>query len=63
MPAVPSNLQCRIRCLSLRGAALIKLGFLKQGHSELLAAKQMDPLNKQLQADIEMVENELRKIG
>lgn len=49
--------------MSLRGAALIKLGFLKQGHSELLAAKQLDPLNKQLQADIEMVENELRKIG
>lgn len=62
VPATQANLRCRIRCISLRGAALIKLGFLEQGHKELLAAKELDPRNEQLQQDIEMVENELRML-
>lgn len=63
VPVASINLKNRIRCLCLRGAALAKLGFLKQGHKELLAAKELDPRNEQLLHDIEMIEDELRKAG
>lgn len=53
----------RIKCLSLRGGALIKLGYLKQGRTELLAALELDPRNMNLKEDIVMVESEMRKLA
>lgn len=61
MPAVPSNLTARSQCLAKRGAALCKLGYMRQGHDELLAAATLVPHNESLRKDIATVEAALRK--
>lgn len=42
------------------GAALCKLGLTKPGYDELIAAIKLDPLDKQLQQDAEMIRSKLQ---
>lgn len=58
-PELESNLKFRVQCLARRGAALCKLSLIKQGYDELLAAIKLDPLDKQLQQDAEMIRSKL----
>lgn len=58
-PEVQSNLKFRVQCLARRGAALCKLGLMKQGYDELIAAIKLDPSDKQLQQDAEMIRSKL----
>lgn len=61
VPAVPSNLISRSQCLAKRGAGLCKLGYMRQGHDELVAAAKLVPDNESLRKDIETVEAALRE--
>ncbi|XP_055712759.1 dynein axonemal assembly factor 4 [Phlebotomus papatasi] len=58
-PAVDSNLPARIQCLARRGAALCKIGFMRQGLDELQAALKLSPGNEDLQNDVKMIEERL----
>lgn len=58
VPAVPSNLSDRIRCIKLRGRALIKLGYVKEGSSELKAALKLSPGDDELKKEIKKIQEE-----
>lgn len=61
VPAVPSNLLARSQCLAKRGAALCKLGYMRQGHDELVAALKLMPNNDSLRKDLATVEAAMRE--
>lgn len=58
VPAVPSNLNDRIRCITLRGRSLVKLGYVKEGYLELKVALKLCPGNDELKKEIEKIEQE-----
>ncbi|XP_037030503.1 dynein assembly factor 4, axonemal-like [Bradysia coprophila] len=60
-PALLLNAKARAICLARRGAALCKLGMLKQGYDELVAAMKLTPDDEELKRDAEMVKCELDK--
>ncbi|KAJ6638050.1 Dynein axonemal assembly factor 4 [Pseudolycoriella hygida] len=60
-PAVSLNAKARATCLARRGGALCKLGMLKQGYDEILAAIKLNPDDEQLKHDAEMIRCELEK--
>lgn len=57
-PADSSDLNERIACLTLRGRALMKLGFIKEGFLELKAALAFNPGNDKLKREVQMIEDE-----
>lgn len=59
-PKVEPNKAPRIQCLARRGAALCKLGFLKEGCGEMDAAWQLDKSNKSLREDLDQIERVLQ---
>lgn len=60
-PAVDLNKAARLQCLARRGAALCKLGMLKEGLVEMHAALKLNPDNDQLRHDIERIKYQLEK--
>ncbi|XP_065075412.1 dynein axonemal assembly factor 4-like [Ochlerotatus camptorhynchus] len=60
-PPVEANRKARVACLARRGAALVKLGFLRQGCDELIAASKLDPENDGLRREAEMVQRRLEE--
>lgn len=58
-PPVPSNLKSRIQAFARRGAALSKLGFIRQAYGEFVAAVKLDPTNEILRHDAEMLRAKL----
>lgn len=58
-PPVASNLKARTQALTRRGAALSKLGFLKQAYDEFVAAVKLDPTDEMLKSDAEMLRAKL----
>lgn len=60
-PALTLNAKARATCLGRRGAALCKLGMLKQGYDELVAAIKLNPDDEHLKHDAEMIRCELEK--
>lgn len=59
VPPVSSNLKSRVQAISRRGAALYKLGFMKQAYDEFVAAVQLDPTDEILRSDAEMLRAKL----
>lgn len=55
------NENIKIQCLARRGAALCKMGLLKEGYGELKAAWEMDKANTSLQEDMVNVANQLEE--
>lgn len=53
----------RIQCLARRGAALCKMGLLKDGYGELLAAWNLDSRNSQLKEDLVAVRQQIDEIN
>lgn len=62
-PAVSLNANARAVCLARRGGALCKMGMLKQGYGELVAAIKLAPDNEELKRDAEMIRCQLEKIN
>jgi len=60
-PTCKANLKSRKTCLARRGAALCKVGLLRQGLDELKAAYSLDPTDPVLKEDIEMIRCKLEK--
>lgn len=60
-PPIEANRKARTACLARRGAALVKLGFLRQGCDELIAASKLDPGNDGLRREAEMVQRRLEE--
>lgn len=60
-PALSLNVKARAICLARRGGALCKLGMLKQGYDELVAAIKLTPDDEVLKRDAEMVRCQLDK--
>lgn len=58
-PPVDSNLKARIQALTRRGAALSKLGFIRQAYDEFVAAVKLDPSDQVLTQDAEMLRAKL----
>lgn len=58
-PSVDSNLKARIQALTRRGAALSKLGFIRQAYDEFVAAVKLDPSDAVLTQDAEMLRAKL----
>lgn len=58
-PPVESNLKPRVQALTRRGAALTKLGFIRQAYSEFVAAVKLDPTDELLRHDAEMLRAKL----
>ncbi|XP_070493083.1 dynein axonemal assembly factor 4-like [Chironomus tepperi] len=54
-PPVASNLKARLQALTRRGAALSKLGFVRQAYKEFIAAVKLDPTDELLKHDAEML--------
>jgi dyslexia susceptibility 1 candidate gene 1 protein len=54
-PPVASNLKARLQALTRRGAALSKLGFVRQAYEEFVAAVKLDPTDELLKHDAEML--------
>ncbi|XP_062539995.1 dynein axonemal assembly factor 4-like [Armigeres subalbatus] len=61
VPPVEANRKARVACLARRGAALVKLGFLRQGCDELIAASKLDPQCESLRREAEMVQRKLEE--
>lgn len=53
-PPCESNLEARKNCLARRGAALAKIGLIRQGYEELVAALKLKH-DKVLERDAEML--------
>lgn len=62
-PALSLNVKDRATCLARRGGALCKLGMLKQGYGELVAAIKLTPDDEELKHDAEIIRCELEKIN
>lgn len=60
-PALALNVKARATCLARRGGALCKLGMLKQGYGELVAAIKLTPDDEALKHDAEMIRCQLEK--
>ncbi|KAK5642204.1 hypothetical protein RI129_008371 [Pyrocoelia pectoralis] len=60
-PAVPSNLEQRVTCITRKGMALRKMGFLKQCVNELEFAFKLKPDNNELRDVLAEVKLELAK--
>ena len=58
-PPVESNLKARVQALTRRGAALSKLGFIRQAYDEFVAAIKLDPSDEVLRQDAEMLRAKL----
>lgn len=58
-PPVPSNLKARTQALTRRGAALCKLGFVRQAYGEFVAAAKLNPTDEVLKQDAEMLRAKL----
>lgn len=58
-PPVSSNLKARTQALARRGAALCKLGFIRQAFDEFVTAIKLDPTNEILKHDAEMLRAKL----
>ncbi|XP_058445532.1 dynein axonemal assembly factor 4-like [Malaya genurostris] len=59
IPPIEANRKARVACLARRGAALAKLGFLRQGFEELVAAAKLDPQNDELRRETQMLQRKL----
>ncbi|XP_055585701.1 dynein axonemal assembly factor 4-like [Uranotaenia lowii] len=55
VPPIEANRKARTTCLARRGAALVKMGYIRQGFEELSAACKLDPLNENLRREMDMV--------
>ncbi|XP_055539198.1 dynein axonemal assembly factor 4-like [Wyeomyia smithii] len=60
-PPVEANRKARVACLARRGAALAKLGFLRQGFEEMVAAAKLDPDNDGLRAEVQMLQQKVEQ--
>lgn len=60
-PPVSSNLKARTQALARRGAALCKLGFIRQACDEFDMAMKLDPTNENLKQDAETILNLYRE--
>lgn len=60
-PPVESNLKARVQALTRRGAALTKLGFIRQAYNEFVAAVKLDPTDELLRHDAEMLRAKLEQ--
>lgn len=58
-PHLPINEKARAQCLARRGAALCRLGMLRQGYEEMVAAARLTPNDEQLKEDLATVEQKL----
>lgn len=58
-PPVQSNVKARTQALARRGAALSKLGFIRQAYEEFVAAVRLEPTNDILRHDAEMLRAKL----
>lgn len=58
-PPVASNKKARTQALARRGAALSKLGFVRQAYDEFVAAVKLDPSDEVLRKDAEMLRAKL----
>lgn len=58
-PHLDINLKARAKCLARRGAALCRLGMLKQGYEEMTEAARLTPDDEQLQDDLATIEDKL----
>ncbi|KAF2893988.1 hypothetical protein ILUMI_12184 [Ignelater luminosus] len=58
-PAVPSNLKERVTCISRRGKALAKMGYFKEGISELEVAIKLCPNDEELKNALVEMKDEL----
>lgn len=58
-PPVPSNLKARTQAIARRGAALCKLGFIRQAYDEFVAAIKLNPTDEILKRDAEMLRSKL----
>ncbi|GLV45861.1 hypothetical protein CBL_11658 [Carabus blaptoides fortunei] len=58
-PICQANLNARARCLARRGAALCKLGLIREGASEMEAALKLIPNDESLKQDLQTVQAEL----
>lgn len=61
-PAVSLNVQSRAVCLARRGAALCKMGMVKQGYDELVAAVKLTPDDEELKRNAEIIRCQLEKL-
>lgn len=61
-PPVASNQKARTQSLARRGAALLKLGFIRQAYEEFIAAVKLDPLDEVLRHDAEMLRSKLESL-
>lgn len=55
VPECDANLEPRKNCLARRGAALCRLGLVRQAYGELVAAVKLDPRDDVLRRDAEML--------
>lgn len=55
VPPIEANRKARVSCLARRGAALARMGFLRQGYEEMVAAAKLDPQNDALRRDAEQL--------
>ncbi|XP_058836483.1 dynein axonemal assembly factor 4 [Topomyia yanbarensis] len=60
-PPIEANRKARVSCLARRGAALTKLGYLRQGCEELIAACKLDPQNNELRREAEMLQRKMEE--
>uniref|UniRef100_A0A182JL43 Dynein axonemal assembly factor 4 n=1 Tax=Anopheles atroparvus TaxID=41427 RepID=A0A182JL43_ANOAO len=60
-PPVEANRKARVACLARRGAALVKLGFLRQGYDEMMAASRLDPDEASLHEEVERLQRRLEQ--
>ncbi|XP_053690076.1 dynein axonemal assembly factor 4-like [Sabethes cyaneus] len=60
-PPIEANRPARVASLARRGAALAKLGFLRQGYEELVAAAKLDPENDGLRREVIMLQQMLEQ--
>lgn len=58
-PKVEANTKARIQCLARRGAALCRLGMLKEGHGEMEAAWKLDQTDDVLRMDLQKIQEEM----
>lgn len=58
-PICHANLNARARCLARRGAALCKLGLIREGASEMEAALKLIPNDESLKQDLQTIQAEL----
>lgn len=61
VPVCDANLEARKNCLARRGAALCRVGFIKQAYDELVAAVKLDPSDAVLRRDAEMLRCKLER--